>query len=397
MPSTPALHFDARAPDEAPHLFEPRAGTRVAVGLSGGMDSAMAAWLLKRAGCEVVAITMRTWTEEVPAQAGGESKGCHGPGQALAIERAGRVAERLGIPHVVVPLGNEFRETVLDYFRAEYMAGRTPNPCGECNRQIKFGRLIDKARELGVVFDGFATGHYARIEPDPATGRLLLKRGADHAKDQSYFLSRLARRQLGQLVFPLGRMTKVEVRALAREAGFGDLAGNAESQDFAAGPDHGGLFSGMPVRPGPILHVDGRVLGRHRGIVFHTVGQRKGLGLGGGGKPLYVARIDPLRNAVIVGPRECLLSSRLTARFLNWLAPDRLDRPMRVRARIRQQHREAGAEVRPGGSDDSVEVVFDRAQASVTPGQIVAFYLGDVVLGSGIIECSAPAGDACPG
>ena len=398
MPSTPALPPEARQPDAPPLVFLPRAGSRVAVGLSGGVDSAMAAWLLKRAGCEVVALTMLTGIDVPTAQAGGESgkcRRCHGPGQAQAVEHARRVAERLGIPHVAVPLEKEFREIVLGYFREEYLAGRTPNPCGVCNRQVKFGLLIDRAREMGVVFDGFATGHYARIEPDPATGRPLLMRGADAAKDQSYFLSRLARRQLGQIAFPLGRMTKAEVRALAREAGFGDLADSRESQDFSAGPGHEGLFSDIPIRPGPVMSLDGRVLGRHHGIVFYTIGQRKGLGLGGGA-PLYVVGLDSARDAVIVGPRERLLSGRLIARALNWLAFDRPDRPVRVRARIRQQHRETGAEVRPLEREDSAEVVFDRPQMSITTGQIVAFYQDDVVLGSGIIECSAGGGAAEP-
>lgn len=386
MPFTHALPFEAYLPDAAPLMFIPYAGTRVAVGLSGGVDSAMTALLLKRAGCEVIALTMRTWNDASPVQVAGGRKGCYGPGQALAIAQARNVAERLGIPHTVVPLEDEFREKVLDFFCEEYLDGRTPNPCGTCNRQIKFGRFIDKALEMGITFDGFATGHYARIEPDPANGRPLLKRGVDAGKDQSYFLSQLTRQQLGRIVFPLGGMTKTEVRALAQEAGFDDLAACGESQDFVAGNDYGGLFSDRPVRSGPILHIDGRVLGTHRGIIFHTVGQRKGLGLGGGGEPLYVVRIEPWRDAVIVGPYECLLANRLTAHALNWLALDRLDEPIRVKARIRQQHKEADAEVSPLDRGDAVGVVFDQPQMSITPGQIVAFYQDDIVLGSGIIK-----------
>jgi len=261
---------------------------RVAVGLSGGVDSAVAAWRLKRAGWEVIGLTMSIWDGAVPIPDLGIS-GCFGPGEARDLEAAREVAARVGIEHQVVALAEEYRRTVLDYFREEYLAGRTPNPCVRCNQRMKFGFLLEQARAQGVAFDKFATGHYARTNYDDTRGRWQLLRGRDAGKDQSYFLARLAQDQLAGLIFPLGDLQKDEVKAIARELGWADLAERAESQDFIECEDYSVLFRNGDARPGDFTTKDGRVLGRHRGIIHYTIGQRKGLELGGGGGAVVCA------------------------------------------------------------------------------------------------------------
>ncbi|HRT06276.1 MAG TPA: tRNA 2-thiouridine(34) synthase MnmA, partial [Kiritimatiellia bacterium] len=346
----------------------------VAVGLSGGVDSSVAAWLLKRDGWRVTGLTMSIWDGSVPIPDLGIS-GCFGPGEARDLEAAKEIAARLGIEHRVIPLAEEYKQTVLEYFREEYLAGRTPNPCVRCNQRMKFGFLIDQARAQGADFDKFATGHYARTRFDEATGRWQLLRGKDAGKDQSYFLSRLKQAQLADLIFPLGELRKGEVKDLARKLGWGDLAEKDESQDFIECEDYSVLFRPGDARPGDFVARDGTVLGRHRGILHYTIGQRKGLELGGGGTPLYVVEIDAARNRVVVGPREELHSRDLAAGDLNgvgWAgAPAE---PFRCEVQIRQRHKAAPATVRAVG--DRLLAVFDEPQLSVTPGQIAVFYAG---------------------
>ena len=362
------------------------ARAKVAVGMSGGVDSTMAVLLLQRMGHEVIGLTMLTWDGSVPLTDKGRS-GCYGPSEKREIERVRAVAAKLGIVHHAIPLADEYKCCVLDYFRADYLAGRTPNPCVVCNEKVKFLALPAKARAMGITFDFFATGHYARVVRGPGAGRWLLNRAVDRRKDQSYFLSRLSQEQLRQLLLPLGAMTKVAVKALARESGFDELAGQAESQDFLDSGEYPALFAGQTVQPGPILDMQGRELGQHKGIVHYTVGQRKGLGLGGTGEPLYVVRIDSERNAVIVGPREALYHRALTARGFNWIAIESLTSPLRVHAKIRQQHTEAPATVMPvaSGVGETARVVFDEPQMSITPGQTVVLYEEDTVVGGGTI------------
>lgn len=356
----------------------------VAVGLSGGVDSSVAAWLLKRDGWRVTGLTMSIWDGSVPIPDLGIS-GCFGPGEARDLEAAKEIAARLGIEHRVVALAEEYKKTVLEYFREEYLAGRTPNPCVRCNQRMKFGFLIEQARAQGAEFDKFATGHYARTRFDEATGRWQLLRGKDSGKDQSYFLSRLKQAQLADLIFPLGELRKGEVKELARELGWGDLAEKDESQDFIECEDYSVLFRPGDAQPGDFVTRDGTVLGRHRGILHYTIGQRKGLELGGGGTPLYVVEIDAARNRVVVGPREELHSRELVAGDLNWVgwagAPAE---PFRCEVQIRQRHKAAPATVT--AADGRLRAVFDEPQLSVTPGQIAVFYAGDVVLASGAIE-----------
>jgi len=356
----------------------------IAVGLSGGVDSSVAAYLLKQQGYHVIGLTMQIWDGSLPLPDEGRS-GCYGPGEPRDIEAARTLAGKLGIPHHVIPLAPEYGSEVLDYFRKEYRAGRTPNPCVRCNRTMKFGLLLDRARAMGIAFDQFATGHYARVEQDRASGRWQLRRSLDVAKDQTYFLSRLSQSQLSQVLFPLGGLTKPEVKAIARELGWDDVADKPESQNFIESKDYGVLFSDREQTPGPIVDTHGKALGQHRGIVHYTVGQRKGLGIGGTADPLYVVRLDACANTVVVGAYSDLFANRLSASDLNWIGLESAPvKPLKVQAKIRQQHKEATATLQ-GTEFEQVEMRFEEPQMSITPGQVVVFYDNDLVLGSGII------------
>ena len=357
----------------------------VAVGLSGGVDSSVAAWLLKRDGWTVTGLTMSIWDGSVAIPDLGIS-GCYGPGEARDLEAAKEIAARIGIEHRVIDLAGDYKKVVLDYFREEYLAGRTPNPCVRCNQRMKFGFLLEAARAQGVEFDKFATGHYARVGFDEASGRWQLRRGKDEGKDQSYFLSRLKQEQLKDLVFPLGELRKGEVKEIARGLGWSDLAEKDESQDFIECDDYSVLFRKGDAKPGDFVTREGKVLGRHRGIIHYTIGQRKGLELGGGGTPWHVLEIDAARNRVVVGPQAELQTRGLVAGDLNWVArAGPPAEPVRCRVQIRQRHKAAAATV-AAAEGGRLEAAFDEPQLSVTPGQVAVFYDGDVVLASGTIE-----------
>ena len=352
---------------------------RVLVAMSGGVDSSVAAALLKEQGYAVIGATMRIWDGEVcPGEVIG--RGCYGPGEESDIEDAQRVAGILGVPFHVLDLKGEYRSQVLDYLCREYLSGRTPNPCIRCNRWVKFDALGKRARDSGIGFDYFATGHYARVEYDERRQRHLLKKARDLRKDQSYFLFSLSQEQLGCSLFPVGNCTKEEVRKMASHLGLG-VDGKPESQDFMAGGYS--FLVKSTAQSGPILDKDGNVLGQHDGISFYTVGQRRGLGISAR-EPLYVTDIDAKRNAVIAGGRDQLYRDELTASELNWIA-EKPSQPIGAKARIRYRHREAEAMIVP--LDESrVRVKFKEPQMAITPGQAVVFYDDEVVIGGGTIE-----------
>ena len=306
---------------------------KIAVGMSGGVDSSMAALLLLQQGYEVIGLTMRLW--QGGGQAGGSRRsGCYGASEEEDIAAVEEICRKIDIPHYTINLVKEYEETVLRNFSSEYLAGRTPNPCVLCNQFIKFGALLEHARASGTIFDRFATGHYARIEKDEKSGRFLLKKAADLKKDQSYFLYRLSQAQLAQTLFPLGEMSKERVKTMASEAGFGYLADKAESQDFIDSGDYQSMFLQQESKPGRIVDEQGRQVGRHDGIHRFTVGQRRGLNLGGSAQPLYVLHIDAQSNEVIVGPKIRLAVRQLTASQLNWIAIEGINEPLKAMATV---------------------------------------------------------------
>ncbi len=352
---------------------------KVAVAMSGGVDSSVAAALLKEKGYQVSGVTMKIWDGEATAR-DGTRPSCYGPDEEEDIEDARKVSQILGIPFYTFDLRQEYKTEVLDYFCHEYQSGRTPNPCLRCNRTVKFGALRKKTQDSGGEFDYFATGHYARVEYDESRHRHLLKKGRDSSKDQSYFISSLSQEQLGRSLFPIGNHAKEEVRKMAGD--FGLVVNNKpESQDFIAG-GYRSIIGAAP--PGPILNKQGNILGEHQGIPFYTIGQRKGLGIAYK-EPLYVIDIDPEKNAIIVGTKEEVYQDELIASGLNWIAIEKLEQPLKVKARIRNVHQEAEATVTPI-ENDMIYVKFERPQLAITPGQAVVFYQGDVVVGSGTIE-----------
>lgn len=359
-------------------------GVRVAVGMSGGVDSSVAAGLLLERGYTVFGLTMTIWDASLPL-AQGRRSGCFGPGERENVEAARQCARRLGIAHHVIPLAREYRQSVLDPFREGYLRGETPNPCALCNPLIKFGALLRQARAAGLPFDWFATGHYVRAARDAPDGRMHLYRGADRGKDQSYFLARLDQAQLAQTLFPLGALRKEETRRLARERGWSDTEGKAESQDFFEGDDRALLFPPGSIEPGPIEDEQGRRLGTHRGIVHYTVGQRSGLGVAAGER-VYVKEIRPDTRTLIVGREEELLAAECRVADPVWIAgaaPSAA--PFRVATQLRYRHPGAPCLAEPQ-DDGTLHIRFDRPQRAIAPGQMAVFYDGDEVLGGGWVK-----------
>ena len=345
---------------------------KVLIGMSGGVDSSVAALLMKQQGYECLGATMQLYDAGI----------CNAPDNAAD---ARRIAQKLDIPFHLFSFQQDFEKHVIQKFIQSYESGLTPNPCIDCNRRMKFDRMLQSALELGC--DYVVSGHYARIRRDPESGRYLLYKAADAAKDQTYFLSCLNQYQLSHILLPLGELTKTEVRQIAEENGFLN-ARKRDSQDICFVPDgdYAGFMSqhtGKTYPEGNYLDMDGNIVGRHKGAVCYTLGQRKGLGIALG-KPAYVCRKDMDANTVTLGPNEALFSNALRAADFNWFPFPALENPLRVSAKIRHSQKEVGATVYPE-ENGHVRVEFDTPQRAVTPGQAVVLYQDDCVIGGGTI------------
>lgn len=351
---------------------------KILVGLSGGVDSSVAALILKQQGHEVVGATMSIWGKDGMAAKSGHKNACYGPDEKEDIEEARKIATQIGIPYYVFNCVEQYEQIVLDNFKSEYIQGRTPNPCVWCNALVKFGVLPLIAKENGIEFDKFATGHYARVEEKD--GRFLLKRGIAPHKDQSYFLYRLKQEQLKNIILPLGSYTKDQIRKIAKDNGL-EVAEKPDSQDFYDG-DYNELLD-VKEKDGNIVDLDGKILGHHKGIWNYTIGQRKGIGVSAN-EPLYVLELRKDTNEVVIGPADKTFKKELTAVNLNWIAFDKLENERKVYAKIRSTQQPTPVTITPNG--DNVDVVFDELQKSIAIGQSVVFYDEDVVLGGGVID-----------
>lgn len=339
------------------------------IAMSGGVDSSVAAYIMQHSGFTCGGAIMHLWQT---------------PG-STSVSDAEAVAKRLEMPFYVLDASERFRQMVVDYFIRSYEEGLTPNPCIQCNRHLKFTYFLDRALEMG--YDVIATGHYAQIRQDPSSGRYLLCKAADAAKDQSYFLSCLNQHQLSHTHFPLGGLTKDQAREIAQDQGFIN-AKKKDSQDICFVPDGDYVafmkdYTGKEYPAGEYLDLNGKVVGRHCGAVCYTLGQRKGLGIALGA-PVYVCSKDMAANTVTVGPESALFATTLLADNWNWFPFETLSEPIRVMAKARYRHIPQPATVYPM-DDGSAKVVFDTPQRAITPGQTVALYDGDIVVGGGII------------
>ena len=353
---------------------------KVVVGMSGGVDSSVAAYLLKEQGYDVIGVTMQIWQEEDVCTVE-ENGGCCG---LSAVEDARRVAAALGIPYYVMNFREEFQKNVIDYFADSYVNGQTPNPCIACNRYVKWEALLKRSISIGADF--IATGHYARVE-QLSNGRYALRRSATAAKDQTYALYNLTQEQLKRTLMPVGEYTKEEVRVIAEKIGL-LVADKPDSQDicFVQDGNYAAFIeehTGKKASEGNFVTSDGTVIGRHKGIIHYTVGQRKGLGLALG-YPAFVLEIRPETNEVVIGTYEESLTTVVRAKQLNFMSVEDLKEPLRVFAKIRYNHKGAWCTVERT-KEDEVTCCFEEPQRAVTPGQAIVFYDGEYVLGGGTI------------
>lgn len=353
---------------------------KVVVGMSGGVDSSVAAYLLKEQGYDVIGVTMQIWQEEDVCTVE-ENGGCCG---LSAVEDARRVAAALGIPYYVMNFREEFKKNVIDYFADSYVNGQTPNPCIACNRYVKWEALLKRSISIGADF--IATGHYARVE-QLSNGRYALRRSATAAKDQTYALYNLTQEQLKRTLMPVGEYTKEEVRVIAEKIGL-LVADKPDSQDicFVQDGNYAAFIeenTGKKASEGNFVTSDGTVIGRHKGIIHYTVGQRKGLGLALG-YPAFVLEIRPETNEVVIGTYEESLTTVVRAKQLNFMSVEDLKEPLRVFAKIRYNHKGAWCTVERT-KEDEVTCCFEEPQRAVTPGQAIVFYDGEYVLGGGTI------------
>ena len=354
---------------------------KILVGMSGGVDSSVVAAMLKEQGHEVIGATMSIWEKGTAFRGDLGADSCFSPHEEQDIEIAKELCRKLEIPYYVLDCSARYKQMVLDNFKKEYKAGRTPNPCVMCNSYIKFEALPSEAAAQGIAFDKFATGHYAQIMFNSQTDRYEIRRGVDHTKDQSYFLYRLSQEQLSRIVMPLGQYTKKQVREMAVNYGL-SVSDKPDSQDFYSG-DINDILQNEPLL-GNFVTQTGKVLGQHQGYWNYTIGQRRGMGIAAE-RPLYVLAINKDKNEVVVGFEEECERSGLLAENWCWSATKGVDHVLECEAKIRSSQQPVAVKVTPQ-EDGSVQVMFYKKQKAIAPGQSVVLYQKDVVLGGGIIK-----------